>query len=146
MPIRSTTRVELRAARIPGPTGFIADHFWLLVIRERVGSVCETCDRWEIWQFARRNQSCWGHLHRNLLTPLQGVGNGPSRLVQQWVGDDALTLAETIESSPGRYPFTETYRYWPGPNSNTFAQWIVGERMDLGRRAIGKNYPVPVIA
>ena len=57
-----------------------------------------------------------------------------------------MTLAETIESSPGRYPFTETYRYWPGPNSNTFAQWIVGERMDLGRRAIGKNYPVPVIA
>ena len=64
-------------------------------------------------------------------------------MIQQWLGDDALSIVERIESSPASYPYTETYRYWPGPNSNTFAQWIVRGKMDLGARAIGKSFPVP---
>ena len=136
-------KVELRAARIPGLPGLIADHYWLLVIREGEKDSHRECDRWEVWQSPRRNHSCWGHLHKNLLAPCQGVGNGPSRVIQQWLGDDALSIVERIESSPASYPYTETYRYWPGPNSNTFAQWIVRGKMDLGARAIGKSFPVP---
>ena len=145
MPNPSPTRVELRAARIPGLTGLIADHYWLLVTRGLEASSDESCDRWEIWQFARRNDCCWGHLHKNLLAPRQGVGNGPSRLIEQWTGDAALRLAAKIEASPQNYPYTETYRYWPGPNSNTYAQWVVADKLDLGRRAIGKSYPVAEI-
>ena len=133
-------KVELRAARIPGLPGVFADHYWLLVIRAGDGGKRQTCDRWEIWQHARQNDCCWGHLHRNLLAPCQGVGNGPSRSIQQWVGDDALAIAQRIESSPDNYPFIETYRYWPGPNSNTYAQWIVQKIMKLGPRAVGKNF------
>tara|TARA_B100001063_G_scaffold9686_1_gene7589 strand:+ start:3210 stop:3635 length:426 start_codon:yes stop_codon:yes gene_type:complete len=139
-------KVELRAAKIPGLPGLVADHYWLLVIRGNEASGQQTCDRWEVWQFARQNHSCWGHLHKNLLAPRQGVGNGPSQLIKQWIGDDALSLVETIESSPNHYPFTETYRYWPGPNSNTFAQWIVRAKTKLGNRAIGKSFPVPDVA
>ncbi|WP_115126758.1 DUF3750 domain-containing protein [Synechococcus sp. GEYO] len=139
-------KVELRAAKVPGLPGWFADHFWLLVIRDVEASDHETCDRWEVWQFARQNDSCWGHLHKNLLSPYQGVGNGPSRLIQQWVGDEAISITEKIESSPNHYPFTETYRYWPGPNSNTFAQWIVRDKTRLDRRAVGKSFPVPEIA
>ena len=136
-------KVELRAARIPGLPGLVADHYWLLVIRGAETSDVLTCDRWEIWQFGHQNHCCWGHLHKNLLAPCQGVGSGPSHLIEQWFGDDALSMAEKIESSPIHYPFKETYRYWPGPNSNTFAQWIVREKMKLGHRAIGKSFPVP---
>ena len=93
-------KVELRAAKIPGLPGWIADHFWLLVIRDVEASDHDTCDRWEVWQFARQNDCCWGHLHKNLLSPYQGVGNGPSRLIERWVGDDAITIAEKIEFSP----------------------------------------------
>ena len=139
-------RVELRAARIPGLPGLFADHYWLLVIRGDEGDEQRTCDRWEVWQHARQNASCWGHLHRNLLAPCQGVGNGPSRSIREWEGDEASPIIERIESSPGHYPFTEKYRYWPGPNSNTFAQWIVSGRMQLDVRAIGRDFPVPDIA
>ena len=139
-------KVELRAAKIPGLPGVFADHYWLVVIRGIDGSGCQKCDRWEIWQRARLNDCCWGHLHKNLLAPWQGVGNGPSRSIQRWVGDEALPIVERIESSPASYPFIETYRYWPGPNSNTFAQWIVRDKLKLGMRAVGKSFWIPEIA
>ena len=137
-------KVELRAAKLPGLPGVIADHYWFLVLRDALGSNDQICDRWEIWQRSKQNDDCWGHLHRNLLAPCQGVGNGPSRLIQDWLGDEALFLASKIESSPFTYPFIQKYRYWPGPNSNTFAQWIVKDQMVLDVRAIGKGFPVPI--
>ena len=136
-------KVELRAAKIPGLPGIFADHYWLLVLRGLDSGRYQTCDRWEVWQRSRQNDSCWGHLHRNLLAPYQGVGNGPSRLIQDWLDDEAELLVDKIESSPYTYPFTQKYRYWPGPNSNTFAQWIVKDVMELNSRAIGKGFSVP---
>ena len=135
-------RVELRAAKIPCLPGIIADHNWLLVFHTTEGKRQE-CDRWEVWQRANQNETCWGHLHKNLLTPYQGVGNGPSRLIHEWIGKEALSIAERIKSSPEVYPFINKYSYWPGPNSNTFAQWIVRGKIKLGSRAIGKSYPIP---
>lgn len=136
-------RVELHAAKIPSLPGLIADHNWLLVFHDAEGSQHQDCDRWEVWQHANQNTTCWGHLHKNLLAPYQGVGNGPSRLIQQWIDNEALSIVERIESSPLVYPFINQYSYWPGPNSNTFAQWIVRGEAKLGIRAIGKNFPVP---
>ena len=136
-------RVELHAAKIPSLPGLIADHNWLLVFHDAEGSQHQDCDRWEVWQRANQNTTCWGHLHKNLLAPYQGVGNGPSRLIQQWIDNEALSIVERIESSPLVYPFINQYSYWPGPNSNTFAQWIVRGEAKLGIRAIGKNFPVP---
>ena len=136
-------RVELRAAKIPSFPGIIADHYWLLVFRAAEGKMLQKCDRWEVWQQANQNESCWGHLHKNLLAPYQGVGNGSSELIQQWIDEEALPIIEKIESSPQTYPFLNTYRYWPGPNSNTFAQWIVQDKAKLGIRALGKNFPIP---
>ena len=139
----SLGRVELRAAKIPSLPGILADHYWLLVFHADEGNTIQKCDRWEIWQHAHCNESCWGHLHKNLLDPYQGVGNGPSQLLQKWTGEEALSLIEKIESSPETYPFINKYRYWPGPNSNTFAQWIVQGKATLGVRAIGRNFLVP---
>jgi hypothetical protein len=137
-------KVELRAAKLPSLPGIIADHYWFVVLRDALGSNNKTCDRWEIWQRSKQNDYSWGYLHRNLLPPCQGVGNGPSRLIQDWLGDEALLLASKIESSPYTYPFIQKYRYWPGPNSNTFAQWIVKDQIVLDVRAIGKGFPVPI--
>jgi len=142
----SKTIVEIRAARIPGRIGVLADHHWLLVLRGVNGKQYETCDRWEVWNRTKQNDSCWGHLHKNLLAPCQGVGNGPSRVIKKWNGKEAHSIIEVIESSPETYPFNDKYRYWPGPNSNTFAQWVIRDKMKLGIRAFGKYYPVPKIA
>ncbi len=140
------TIVELRAARIPGWPGFFADHHWLLVFRGVDGRRFQSCDRWEVWQHADLNDSCWGHLHKNLLNPSQGVGNGPSRALKRWADDEAIGIIEIIESSPESYPFCGRYAYWPGPNSNTFIQWVLRDKMKLGIRAVGKRYPVPATA
>ena len=136
-------KVELRAAKIPGLAGIIADHYWLLILRSVEEKHDQTCDRWEVWQHSDQNDSCWGHLHKNLLTPFQGVGNGSSRLIKRWMDDEALSIAKKIEASPRTYPFINKYRYWPGPNSNTYAQWIVSDKMKLSIRAIGKEFLVP---
>ena len=136
------SRVELRAAKIPSLPGIFADHYWLLVFHTGKDNTLQQCDRWEIWQEAQCNDSCWGYLHKNLLTPYQGVGNGPSQLIQKWIDEEAASIKERIESSPETYPFINKYRYWPGPNSNTFAQWAVRDKITLGLRAIGRNFPL----
>ena len=135
-------RVELRAAKIPNFPGIIADHYWLLVFRTAGGSKPQKCDRWEVWQQANQNKSCWGHLHKNLLPPYQGVGTGPSVLIQQWIDEEALPIIEKIEASPQTYPFLGTYKYWLGPNSNTFASGLF-EEDNPWPQAIGRNFPVP---
>jgi len=43
----------------------------------------------------------------------------------------------------GCYPFCDRYLPWPGPNSNTFAAWVLeqaGIEHALGWKAIGRNY------
>ena len=137
---------ELLAARIPGLPGIIADHHWFLIRCDCKEHKRHSCDRWEVWQHPNQNESSWGYLHKNLLRPYQGVGNGSSRLIRQWVAEEALFIMRRIESSPSNYPFIEQYRYWPGPNSNTFAQWVVQDQFKLGNRAIGRGFSVPEMA
>jgi len=42
------------------------------------------------------------------------------------------------------YPYNNTYRIWPGPNSNTFTAFVLRHvpelRVDLPAHAIGKDY------
>ncbi|MFU8816913.1 MAG: DUF3750 domain-containing protein [Pseudomonadales bacterium] len=125
--------VELRAARIPF-IGAIAHHHWFVVERERR-------DRWEVWQNAGAGGECsWGHLHKNLLPADAGVGSGPSWVVKRWCGQAAGTLAARIERSPLTYPWCHKYHYWPGPNSNTYAQWVLDGALRLGRCGVGRGY------
>ena len=126
-------QVELRAARIP-LIGVIAHHHWLVIARDGQQ------DRWEVWQRPNAGGQSWGYLHRNLLPPESGVGNGPSWMIHTWKGEDAHDLAQRLERCTYDYPWCHRYRYWPGPNSNTFTQWILGDRLTLPFRALGKHY------
>ena len=81
-------------------------------------------------------------MHCDLKAPEDGVGGGPSRLAKEWAGDEALRIARVLRQA-GTYPWCETYRMWPGPNSNTFVAWVLrqaGVEHTLDRRGIGKNY------
>lgn len=125
--------VELRAARIPF-IGLFAHHHWFVV-------QCQRRDRWEVWQRADvGGERSFGHLHKNLLPADAGVGSGPSWLVARWCDDAASALAARIERSPETYPWCRRYHYWPGPNSNTYVQWVLGERLRLGRCGVGRRY------
>lgn len=128
--------VELRVAKIPY-IGFMAVHYWFIILEDNY------CERWEIWQNKHLVTTSWGHLHQNLMMATQGVGNGNSWLETQWQGKDALSLKKIIQQSPLKYPYNHIYRYYPGPNSNTYIQWIFDQsKIDysLGKRGLGKNY------
>jgi hypothetical protein len=131
--------VSLRAARIPW-VGFLAWHYWY-VIDDQAGQP----ERWEIWQRASLIPSSWGHLHQNLMSAEGGVGNGPSWLEVTWEGPQAKDLITVLRQSPQAYPHCYRYRYLPGPNSNTFARWILQQaevEYSLNWRALGQGYPL----
>ncbi|MFN9173318.1 MAG: DUF3750 domain-containing protein [Synechocystis sp.] len=130
------TRVQLRAAKIPF-VGWLAVHYWYVIFEG------ETTQRWEVWQNRERAAESWGHLHKNLLPPNAGVGNGASWLDYQWSGSEAIALCRVIEASPNTYPHTHCYRYWPGPNSNTYVQWVLQQAQinhGLSWKGVGKSY------
>lgn len=126
--------LQLRAARIPF-IGRIAHHHWLVVTDggEPV--------RWEVWQRRDVGGESWGHLHRNLMEFDRGVGNGPSWVVQVWQDERAAAIAARLATAPAEYPWRHRYLAWPGPNSNTFAQWSLEGAAELGWQALGKRYP-----
>ena len=70
-------------------------------------------------------------------------GNRPSKLKSlSGAGIDAVI--GKIDAAARRYPFPDTYRVWPGPNSNTFIAFIAREvpelALDLPPLAVGKDY------
>jgi len=70
-------------------------------------------------------------------------GNRPE-LLREVRGAGVDELIDRIEVAVHRYPYAETYRVWPGPNSNTFTAFVLREvpelRVDLPPTAIGKDY------
>ena len=59
-------------------------------------------------------------------------------------GARAEAMIGQIEAAVAAYPWRESYRLWPGPNSNTFVAWVARHvpalRLDLPPTAIGKDY------
>lgn len=131
------TTVQLRAAKLPSILGYIAVHYWFVIMKENQQQ------RWEVWQNIGRCPQSWGHLHKNLMAYDSGVGNGGSWLEKEWQGERAVLLAQIIENSPQTYQYNYLYRYYPGPNSNTYVQWILNQgkvNYLLSALGIGKDY------
>jgi hypothetical protein len=59
-------------------------------------------------------------------------------------GPDVDAVIERIDAAARSYPFADSYRVWPGPNSNTFTAHVIREvpelTVDLPPTAIGKDY------
>lgn len=70
-------------------------------------------------------------------------GNRPE-LLGELRGPAAVAVIERIEAAVEAYPYSGTYRIWPGPNSNTFTAYVLRDapelRVDLPPTAIGKDY------
>jgi hypothetical protein len=133
----STARVELRYATLPFPLGLFAAHYWFVVFEPGGG-----CHRWEVWQTKGAGGTSIGHVHCDLKGPDAGVGGGPARVAAQWRGEKAAAIRKVLGSA-GTYPHCHRYLPWPGPNSNTFAAWVLrqaGIEHPLPRRALGKDF------
>ncbi len=70
-------------------------------------------------------------------------GNRPELLAEKR-GPEVDELIDRIEAAVATYPYSGTYRVWPGPNSNTFTAFVLRAapelRTDLPPTAIGKDY------
>jgi hypothetical protein len=129
-------KVQLRHAPLPGVLGLFASHYWFVVMDG------DKAQRWEVWQRKNAGGRCIGHVHCDLKPPDAGVGGGPMRIDAEWSGQQAERIKAVLEAAQS-YPHCFRYRYWPGPNSNTFAAWVLrraGIAHALARRAVGRGY------
>lgn len=137
--------VFILSTKIPIPFNF-AVHTW--VVTNKKGKV----NRWEVWQFKDVKKPSWEHVHKNLMGPFIGMNkylwkdyprNG-TKLITKVQGDEAKKIIDFVEKNASSYKFRDKYRYFPGPNSNTFTQWVLNQSKILKRvlpkNAFGKNY------
>ena len=66
------------------------------------------------------------------------------RLLKEFRGKDTDRLITAVDRAAREYPWPETYKAFPGPNSNTFIAWIAKQvpelNLDLPFSAIGSGY------
>jgi hypothetical protein len=108
------------------------------VVTDDVGA----CHRWEVWQTKNAGGTSIGHVHCDLKAPEDGVGGGRSRVAAAWTGEEAKRIASVL-ARPEIYPQRQRYRYWPGPNSNSFVAWVLeraGIQYALHWRGIGRRW------
>jgi hypothetical protein len=140
-------QVFLCRTRVNGPFIF-ASHFYF--VTNQKGKI----NRWEVIMFqARRKCKHYGNLLNNYLKPWEGFLINPfnikSRRFEGEVynvieGKLAKVMTNFINKTPKIYPFIDKYLLWPGPNSNTFIQWIINHfpesKLKLSWNAFGKGY------
>lgn len=127
--------VQVYAARAYGWRGAIAVHTWIIV--KRAGAPA----------FTRYDVVGWGGapvVRENYAGADALWYGGRPELLLERRGEEVEALIDDIESAVVSYPFVQSYRSWPGPNSNTFlahiGRSVPALRLDLPANAIGKDY------
>jgi hypothetical protein len=122
-----------------------ARHPWFVVNRK--GKV----SRWEVFFIPAKTATSWGHLARDFYEPFQGISIVFSSQKYLWKsirlvgrvegGEDsnAHRMTEFIESSPRSYPYCPRYSFF-GPNSNTYAQWVLNSFPEAGLKLPGNSF------
>lgn len=130
-----TAIVQVYAAATYGWRGYFAVHPW--IIYKRAGETAYT--RYDVIGWGRGNV-----VRRNHALP-DGLWFGAMpRVLVEHRGEGVEAMIGQIEAAVASYPYADTYRSYPGPNSNTFLAHIGREvsslRLDLPANAIGKDY------
>lgn len=130
--------LQVYAARTWGMRGSVAVHTWITSKRANADHYV----RYEIigWRAYRggsalvrgpgRPDAMWFSNYPDLLVDLRG--------------DGVEAIIDRVQAAVEKYPYSETYRTWPGPNSNTFTAFVGREvpalGLDLPPTAVGKDY------
>jgi hypothetical protein len=130
--------VQVYAARAVRWRGYFGVHTWIAV--KPTGAKAFTVH--EVARFGLRRT---GTSVRSMVRAADGYwfGNRPE-LLKDIRGNGVDAIIDRINAAIRRYPYADTYRAWPGPNSNTFVAFVMREVPDLGAdlpsTAIGKDY------
>ncbi len=133
--------VQVYAARAVRWRGYFGVHTWVAVKpRDAASFTVYEVNGWRL----RRSGSAVNVDHRS--PDSRWFGNRPELLAEAR-GDAAEDSIARIEQAVADYPYADTYRVWPGPNSNTFVAHVLRAapelRADLPAHAIGKDYLGP---
>jgi hypothetical protein len=130
--------VQVYAARTVGWRGLMGVHTWIAV--KPSGAPAYT--RYEVMGWGVDNGAPAVRVNRSG-PDNYWFGSRPDRLVDLR-GDGVDELITRIQAAVEAYPYPNSYRTWPGPNSNTFIAYLgraVPElRLDLPATAIGKDF------
>lgn len=140
-PDPATTReavIQVYAARTVGWRGALAVHTWIAL--KLSGAAAYT--RYEVMGWGVANGA--PAIRVNRAGPDDyWFGSEPDVLLDRR-GEGVDELIRKVEAAVKAYPYPDSYRTWPGPNSNTFTAFIgrsVPElRLALPPTAIGKDY------
>jgi hypothetical protein len=133
--------VQVYGARAFGWRGAFAVHTWIAVKRAHA----PTFTTYEVigWRF-------WHGISPVAVrqgAPDRKWFNSPPKIYADLRGPQAEKAIDKIEAAVAAYPFKDSYRTWPGPNSNTFTAYVAREvpelGLDLPPTAIGKDYLGP---
>lgn len=145
-PDPATTReavVQVYAARAVRWRGYFGVHTWIAAKRS-------DADGYLVYEVLS-----WG-LRRNGTTVRvserepdgRWFGAAPE-LLADLRGEGVDAVIDRVEQAVESYPYAGEYRVWPGPNSNTFAAFVLRQvpevRADLPATAIGKDYLGPTL-
>jgi len=136
--------VRVYGANVWGVRGYFAMHTWIATKArdEKQFNIHEVIG----WKLRRNNTalSKWqGNPNRSWF------GSKPV-LLYELTGDEASRLIPDVLKAVINYPYQAQYTMWPGPNSNSFTEWVALEvpelALQLPIKAIGKdwmkdNYP-----
>lgn len=132
--------VQVYAARAIRWRGWFAVHSWVSIKEKEAAA-------YEVLQVV-------GWRLRRGLSPVSVEPGEPDRLwygarpalVLDLRGVDAEAAIPKIRQAAADYPYRDSYRVWPGPNSNTFVSFILRSVPELGVElpptAIGRDFLV----
>lgn len=130
--------VQVYAARAIRWRGYFGVHTWIAV--KRSGAPQFTVHEVIGYRLRRAGTAVVTHARA---PDGYWFGNRPD-LLKDVRGPGVDALIDRIEAAVAEYPYANTYRIWPGPNSNTFTAFVLREvpelRVDLPPTAIGKDY------
>jgi Protein of unknown function (DUF3750) len=131
--------VQVYAGRTFGWRGAFAVHTWLVVKSAKA----DRYTRYEVIGWRSRYGGSSISISDGGTPDGEWYGARPS-LLRDLRGPGAETVIAKLEKAVESYPYADSYRMWPGPNSNTFIAHLGREipelRLTLPTTAIGKDY------
>jgi Protein of unknown function (DUF3750) len=130
--------VQVYAARAVGWRGLLAVHTWISL--KPSGAARYT--RYEVmgWGVSRGAPA----IRVDRTGPDNDWFGSRPHLLADLRGPEVDAVIEKVQAAVAAYPYRDSYRTWPGPNSNTFTAYVARAvpelRLDLPPTAIGKDY------
>lgn len=116
--LAETNQAVVRIYGAPVPLFYGAIHTWFAVKR----ADATTFDRWEVWVLSG---DPYGFVWKNLFAPDAGIGGGNAKVIAELIGPEADPIIDFIETESPSYPYDNHYVFFPGPNSNSYTEWVI---------------------